>query len=91
MIISNDYQALDQLIKELRGNMENLKKTRLQLLEQLDKLYKAGFTDSKFTELKGVIDSGSNTITGAIKALEVFIISLQMRSQLIKEYYALLS
>ena len=91
MIISNDYQALDQLIKELRGNMENLKKTRHQLLEQLDKLYKPGFTDKKFTELKGVIDNGSNTITGAIKALEVFIVSLQMRAQLIKEYYALLS
>ena len=91
MIITNDYQALDQLIKELKGNMENLKKTRHQLLEQLDKLYKAGFTDKKFTELKGVIDNGSNTIAGAIKALEVFIDSLQMRSQLIKEYYALLS
>ena len=91
MIISNDYQALDRLIMELRGNMENLKKTRHQLLEQLDKLYKAGLTDSKFTELKGVIDSGSNTITAAIKALETFIASLQMRSKLIKDYYALLS
>lgn len=91
MIISNDYQALDQLIKELNGNIENMKKTRHQLLLGLDKLHKAGFTDKKFTELKGVIDNGSNTITGAIKALEVFIVSLQMRSQLIKEYYALLS
>ena len=91
MIISNDYQALDQLIKELNGNIENMKKTRHQLLLGLDKLYKAGFTDKKFTELKGVIDSGSNTITGAIKALEAFIASLQMRSKLIKDYYALLS
>jgi hypothetical protein len=68
-----------------------MKKTRHQLLLGLDKLHKAGFTDKKFTELKGVIDNGSNTIAGAIKALEVFIDSLQMRSQLIKEYYALLS
>ena len=91
MIISNDYQALDQLIKELNGNIENMKKTRHQLLLGLDKLHKAGFTDKKFTELKGVIDDGINTISGAIKALEVFIVSLQMRAQLIKEYYALLS
>lgn len=91
MIISNDYQALDQLIKELNGNIENMKKTRHQLLLGLDKLYKGGFTDRKFTELKGVIDSGSNTITAAIKTLEAFIASLQMRSKLIKDYYALLS
>lgn len=91
MIISNDYQALDQLIKELNGNIENMKKTRHQLLLGLDKLHKAGFTDKKFTELKGVIDSGSNTITVAIKTLEAFIASLQMRSKLIKDYYALLS
>ena len=91
MIISNDYQALDQLIKELNGNIEKMKKTRHQLLLGLDKLHKAGFTDKKFTELKGVIDSGSNTITDAIKALETFIASLQMRSKLIKDYYALLS
>jgi len=91
MIISNDYQALDQLIKELNENIENMKKTRHQLLLGLDKLHKAGFTDKRFTELKGVIDSGSNTITASIKALETFIASLQMRSKLIKEYYALLS
>jgi hypothetical protein len=91
MIISNDYQALDQLIKELKGSMENIKKTQHHLLLGLDKLHKAGFSDKKFSEVKGVLDNGSKDITSIIKGIEESIISLQMRSQLIKEYYALLS
>ena len=88
MKIHNDFRCLDQVVKVIQQETEELSKMRVQLKEQIDVLQKSGFNDAKFIELKTAIEKSGNTITEFNKSMQLALVELQNRSQLIKQYYA---
>jgi seryl-tRNA synthetase len=88
MKIHNDFLSLDQEMKVIQKELEELTNIRKQLTEQINSLYSNGFKDSKFTELKTAVEKSGNTITEFNKSMQLALVELQNRSQLIKQYYA---
>ncbi len=88
MKIHNDYRCLDQEMKVIQKELEELTNIRKQLTEQINLLYNNGFKDSKFTELKTAVEKSGNTLTEFNKSMQLTLFELQKRSQLIKQYYA---
>jgi hypothetical protein len=86
--IHNDYNCLDKEIKVIQKEIEELSNIKKQLTEQINLLYNNGFKDSKFTELKTVIEKSGNTITEFNKSMQLAVVELQKRSDCIKQYYA---
>ena len=88
MKIHNDYRSLDQEMKVIQKELEELTNIRKQLAEQINLLYNNGFKDSKFTELKTAVEKSGNTITDFNKSMQLAVIELKKRSDFIKQYYA---
>ncbi len=88
MKIHNDFLSLDQEMKVIQKELEELTNIRKQLTEQINSLYSNGFKDSKFTELKTAVEKSGNIITEFNKSMQLALVELQKRSQFIKQYYA---
>ncbi|MCE2711730.1 MAG: hypothetical protein LW688_04225 [Cryomorphaceae bacterium] len=88
MKIHNDFRSLDQEIKFLQQELEQLAKYREQLATKIEQLYKDGFKDKKFEELKTAVEKSSKTLLDVKKSIDQSVIDLQTRSEIIKQYYA---
>jgi seryl-tRNA synthetase len=88
MKIHNDFRSLDQEIKVVQQEIEELSKMRVQLKEQIDVLQKKGFNDAKFIELKTAVEKSGNTMNEFNKSMHKIVDELNKRSKIIKEYYA---
>jgi hypothetical protein len=88
MKIHNDFRCLDQVVKVIQQETEELSKMRVQLKEQIDVLQKSGFNDAKFIELKTAIEKSGNTMNEFNKSMQKIVDELNKRSKIIKEYYA---
>lgn len=88
MKIHNDFRCLDQVVKIIQQETEELSKMRVQLKEQIDVLQNSGFNDAKFIELKTAVEKSGNTMNEFNKSMQKIVDELNKRSKIIKEYYA---
>jgi len=86
MLIWNDALILDAEIPRIREAVSRLKKTRIDLTMEMNKLHDSGFRDSKFIELKKAIDDAATKLAAMEQRFTAFEAELKSRADIIKAY-----